>query len=468
MILPCFPFHILCIDILGPLPLSDGFTYVLTALDCFTRWPVAIPLESTKAEHIAQVLFRHILCMHGCPYKILSDKGRNLIAEATVLMCDKWGIRKIETTGHQPQSVPVERFHRYLNVSMSALHNTYGLGWNAYIDAAVFMYRVSLNDSTGYSPYQLLYGRNPTLPDDTLLPDTRETDLTVPDEYHKRLAGVVSAAYKSAYEYQLAMAESNAMLRAEILQTKIFFPGQDVMYYVPNSAPRQEHRTPQGNKTNMITNTDSDKKGDDTSDLRTPNRWRHDFTGPHTVMQKNGPNTYECRDGRTATRFIANVNRLLLKTNWSQEVGSGAQDPQKDIRTDRPWKIGGSIAIGSLFVISLEDPDVPFGVCRLLGRKEDGALFFQWMYNHQNNIHGNYLPGWSDPTADNPRGHYYSMTPTKKHLPLTSDIMKVSTTFFDEDAVVHGFNLTNGNKLTPAILRIISDDHNVMYTSTRD
>ena len=74
-------------------------------------------------------------------------------------MCKRWGIRKIETTGYQPQSNPVERFHRYLNSAMTALHGDFGLDWDRYVDAAVFTYRVSLNDATGYSPFFLLYGR---------------------------------------------------------------------------------------------------------------------------------------------------------------------------------------------------------------------------------------------------------------------------------------------------------------------
>ena len=114
----CAPhrFHTIAIDLVGPTSQTlEGNQYILTMLDTFTRWVVAVPIPSKEASVIAHAIYRHWICKYGSPERIYSDRGTEFVNKGLKSMCRRWSIRKIETTGWQPQSNPVERVHRWLN-----------------------------------------------------------------------------------------------------------------------------------------------------------------------------------------------------------------------------------------------------------------------------------------------------------------------------------------------------------------
>ena len=55
------------VDLVGPLPPSQGFTHLFTIVDRFTRWPEAIPLTSTDTKSCARVLLSHWIARFGLP-----------------------------------------------------------------------------------------------------------------------------------------------------------------------------------------------------------------------------------------------------------------------------------------------------------------------------------------------------------------------------------------------------------------
>lgn len=156
------PFQFLAIDIVGELPSARGYRFILTMEDHFTKWVEAIPMTKITADAVATAVLKHWVFRYGPPVIIHSDRGPQFESDVFQLMCQAVGMEKSRTTPYHPQGDGVlERFHRTLKGRLS------GTGcWVDHLPHAMFAYRVAKHSSTGYSPFQLVFGFQPSIPTD--------------------------------------------------------------------------------------------------------------------------------------------------------------------------------------------------------------------------------------------------------------------------------------------------------------
>ena len=114
-------FDSLHVDLVGPLPESQGFTYLLTIVDRFTRWPEAIPLSVISAATCARAFLYHWVSRHGVPSTLTSDRGRQFVSDLWTKTASLLGTSTNTTTSYHPQANGlVERMHRTMKSALKA------------------------------------------------------------------------------------------------------------------------------------------------------------------------------------------------------------------------------------------------------------------------------------------------------------------------------------------------------------
>jgi len=103
-IVPTTAFAHVGIDIIGPLPRTlRGNRYIIMAVDYLTKYPEARALQLADALSIAPFIYEDIICRHGIPEELTSDRGTEFINELIRTLCQQYKIRHITTTAYHPQ-----------------------------------------------------------------------------------------------------------------------------------------------------------------------------------------------------------------------------------------------------------------------------------------------------------------------------------------------------------------------------
>ena len=155
------------LDYLQIEPSKGNMENVLIVTDHFTRYAQAYPSKTQTALATAKLLWNNFIIHYGFPNKIISDQGRNFESELLANLCEVAGVQKLRTTPYHPQTNgQCERFNSTLLNMLGTLTLEQKKDWKTYVPAMVHAYNCTRNTATGYSPYYLLFGREPRLPID--------------------------------------------------------------------------------------------------------------------------------------------------------------------------------------------------------------------------------------------------------------------------------------------------------------
>ncbi|XP_077553167.1 uncharacterized protein LOC144167908 [Haemaphysalis longicornis] len=154
------------LDIIGPFPHAGPYRYCLTAIDRYTRWPEAWPLEGITAEDVASAFFTGWIARFGAPRRVTTDQGQQFESHLFRLLGLTIGFERLRTTSYHPcANGMIVRFHRQFKAAIMCHQDS---TWLEAIPAVILGLRATFKPDIHATPAELVYGEPLRLPGEFL------------------------------------------------------------------------------------------------------------------------------------------------------------------------------------------------------------------------------------------------------------------------------------------------------------
>ena len=163
MEIPEGPWQEISIDIIGPLPKSNGMDTIMVIVNQFTK---IIRLKATttniSSEEIAKIYRDEIWKLYGVPRKILSDREPQFASKFMEEFTKVLGTKRQLSIAYHPQTDgQTERINQEIRTFLWYYVNYQQDNWTNWLSTAEFQYNNKKHVATGRTLFKLNFGRHP-------------------------------------------------------------------------------------------------------------------------------------------------------------------------------------------------------------------------------------------------------------------------------------------------------------------
>ncbi|UYV63577.1 K02A2.6-like, partial [Cordylochernes scorpioides] len=167
------------IDFVGPLPSTKRRRkWIIVLTDYYTKYAETKAASEATVKEVSTFLIEHIILRHGAPRFLISDRGSQFTSNLMKEVMKMCKVKHCFTTSYHPQTNGLtERLNRTLINMISMYVNTDQKNWDEILPFITHAYNTTIQETTGYSPFFLLFGREPmSLLDDENIPTDSNMD----------------------------------------------------------------------------------------------------------------------------------------------------------------------------------------------------------------------------------------------------------------------------------------------------
>ena len=248
--LDTLPFSSISIDCVGPQlnQTARGNRYLLCILCNSTKYLQVYPLRNLRASSICDKLLS-FWCSVGLPKEIFCDQMSSFKSELMAAVTDKFGIdMRYSAVYHSQSHGGIERAQRTLEDMLRKFVANWSNDWDRHVQFLQFAYNSATHSSTGFSPFELVYGRKVSTPlalqrQSWENNDFAENTLKVPvAKYMHELCGKIQTMLHASHEH-MSKAGQRMKTNFDKQSTERHLNVNDlVIVLLPTSDKKLEHR----------------------------------------------------------------------------------------------------------------------------------------------------------------------------------------------------------------------------------
>jgi hypothetical protein len=146
-------------------PSSKRHKFVLLAIDYFTKWVEAIPLNKVTSKNMVEFVKEHIIYIFGIAQKITTDQGTQFTSSEFREFAESMGIKLLNYSPYYSQANgQAEASNKIMIKIIQKKIDQKPKRWHSVLNEALWAYRMAPHGATKTSPYELVYGHHAVLP----------------------------------------------------------------------------------------------------------------------------------------------------------------------------------------------------------------------------------------------------------------------------------------------------------------
>jgi transposase InsO family protein len=140
---------------------QSGYDSIWVIVDRLTKVAHFIPIKTTySGPHLAELYMSRIICLHGVPKKIMSDRGIQFTLKFWERLRETLHTQsRFSSTYHSQTDGQTERVNQILEDMLRACALQYGRSWDKSLPYTEFSYNNSYQESLKMALFEMLYGR---------------------------------------------------------------------------------------------------------------------------------------------------------------------------------------------------------------------------------------------------------------------------------------------------------------------